>query len=263
MSLAQATAVKIKNLRSQGHSVPEISRECQVPKSTVSRHVKGTDILPEYYPRWLERRNASKIISERNWKLAFQKAEQVMPASLTKKELALIAASLYWAEGAKRDFSFSNTDPEMIKVFISILKNIFQIKNEDLKISIRIYEDLDKTDCLRYWSGITGVILDHNTSVNVLKGSKKGKLQYGMCRIRVRRSGLLLKEFFAIIRRISEFTSLSSRTVIRKARTSTQGFYLTGLLGHFPAPQAAKTRQFRGIEIAPVVQWTEQGTPKP
>lgn len=211
MRLNPYNILKIRTLRKKGYSVPEISRQYRFSKSTVLRHIEGVKISPQYYQRWLNRRNASKIISERNWSIASQKAEQRI-GYLTEKDLAIVGASLYWAEGSKRDFSFSNTDPEMIKVFIYILRKIFRVSKEDLKISLRIYEDLDKNICLRHWSNITGVKLDSKTSIDILKGSKNGKLVYGMCRIRVKKGGLLLNELFSIVKRIDSLISPHSLT---------------------------------------------------
>ena len=142
-----------------------------------------------------------------------------------------MGVSLYWAEGAKRDFTFSNTDAEMIKIFVYILKKVFRIKDEDLKISLRIYEDLDKNTCLRYWSKITGIKLGKNTSIDVLKGKKKGKLEYGMCRIRAKKSGLLLKEFFAIIKRVINLTSPHS-SMDKNKRLLSSGSKFDSWWGH-------------------------------
>jgi hypothetical protein len=192
--------------RQQGLSIPEISRLHLVPKSTVLRWVKDVRILPKYHARWLERRNASKIISKKNWELATTRADTLIKR-IDDHMLALVAATLYWAEGSKKDFSISNTDPVMIKTFLNILRKVFSVKDDDIKVSLRIYEDLDKKACLKFWSEITKVTLDERTSINVLKGSKRGKLKYGMCRVRVRKGGLLLKEFFAIINRVDKLMS--------------------------------------------------------
>ncbi len=197
---------RIKRLRVTGHSISEISKECGISPATASRYMRGITIKKQHLKRWLERRNASKIMSERNWDRAREAANSLV-SKLTRKELSLIGVSLYWAEGAKRDFMFSNTDSRMVRVFVTILKDIFQVSNDDLKISLRIYEDLNKKACLTFWSQITGINLTtRKTSVDVLKGSKRGKLKYGMCRIRVRKSSLLLKKFSAIIDKIVEET---------------------------------------------------------
>lgn len=192
---------KIRRLRATGHSISEISKECRISPATASRYIRGIAIEKRHLNRWLERRNASKIISERNWGTARIAAEQNIK-NLNDKDLRLFITALYWAEGAKKDFSFFNSDPRMIRIFVRILKKIFSVKDADFKISIRIYEDLNRESCLRYWSRITGIRLGGDTSVEAIKGKKRGKLEFGMCRVRIRRGGLLLKEFSATIERV-------------------------------------------------------------
>jgi hypothetical protein len=204
--LLKNTIEEIIDNRKKGLSVPELSRMFEVSKSTILRHVKGVGILPEYRQRWLDRRNASKIISERQQVLAKNKANWLM-GELNDQSLALIASSLYWAEGAKKDFSLTNSDPEMIKVFILILQKVFKVKIEDIKISIRLYDDLIIEDAINFWSGIVGIDLHNHVSINILNGKKKGKLKYGMCRVRVKKAGLLFKTIFAINKRVVEVVS--------------------------------------------------------
>lgn len=201
MRLSGKTSSAIQGLRKRGYSIPEISRALQVSKSTAFRYVQGVAISSRYYPRWLERRNASRMMSERNWDFAARKARRSV-RTVTEKELKLIGAFLYWAEGSKNDFGFSNTDPAMVRMFSHILRSVFSVREEDLKVSLRIYEDLDRGRCLRFWSQVTGIRLTRRTSIDVLRGNKKGKLKYGMCRIRVRRGGLLLKELVSIIKQV-------------------------------------------------------------
>ncbi len=201
MSISQSQIEKIIDMRKHGYSIPEISVAIAVSKSTVTRYAKPIAILPEYFSRWQNRKNTSKILSERNWSFAKNMAENRL-ISLDQKDLLLIGASLYWAEGSKKDFSFCNTDPQMISVFIAILRKVFQVKDQDLRISIRVYEDLDQVKCIKFWSNVTGVDLQNNLSINILKGKKLGKLQYGMCRIRVKKGGQFLKNFVAINNRV-------------------------------------------------------------
>ena len=162
--------------------------------------------LPEHINRWLQRRNASQIISEKQLNLANQKAIGLV-SKLNDESLALTCAALYWAEGAKKDFSFTNSDPEMIKVFIVCIKRLFNVNNEDVRISIRMYEGMDRGDSIDFWSKIVGFELKNNVSINIVKGRKVGKLKYGMCRVRVKKAGLLLKTLFAINKRVSNIIS--------------------------------------------------------
>lgn len=126
-----------------------------------------------------------------------------MVGSLTAKEKLIFLSALYWGEGSKRDFSLTNTDPELIKVFVEGLNGILGIKAEDFRVSIRIYEDLDKEKCLTFWSGITGVPVKKFVNVDILKGKKSGKLKYGMCRLRIRKGGNMLKYLIALKREVT------------------------------------------------------------
>jgi len=204
--ISQEAKHNIFVLRESGHSIPEISDTLKISKSTVLRYAESVIIKPEFKQRLLDRRNASKIISERAWVNARQKAMELVN-NVTEKEQILIACVLYWAEGNKKDLIFTNTDASMVAVFMDTLRTVFQIKDADFKISIRMYEDLNKEKCINFWSSITKINLQGNVSINMLKGKKKGKLEYGMCRVRVKKGGLLLKTIFAINKRICSIIS--------------------------------------------------------
>lgn len=194
---------KIKFLRTQGYSLPEISQAVNVPKTTVFYHIKGVKVLPEYIDQWLGKRGGSKKLKILKEKSALEEGKKIVGA-LTNKEKMLFLAALYWGEGSKGDFGLSNTDPRLIKLFVECLKDVFAIENERLRISVRIYEDLDREKCLSFWSEIVGVPKEKFVNVNVLIGKKKGKLEYGMCRVRVIKGGDLLKKITGINKAVFE-----------------------------------------------------------
>ena len=201
--LTPETIKKIHKLRRKGLSLNEIKAEIPVGYGTVFRYIQGVQILPKYRKWWFGKRGGSikrKIIAENE---AQKKASTVI-RNLSNKEKLILLASIYWAEGTKKDFDLSNTDPEMIKVFVYGLEKILGIPKSSLRISIRTYEDLDKQKCLAYWSKIVGVSPENFVNVDVLKGKKNGKLSYGMCRIRIRKGGNMLKYMAALKRRIIE-----------------------------------------------------------
>ena len=200
--ITKRTKQSLKRLRMLGFSIPEISWQSGISRSSVFRLVRNTAILPSYLERLKSRRNAAKIMSEQD-RVRAERNASMRISTIGDDALAIMAASLYWAEGSKRDFSFCNSDPLMISTFLYVLRKVFQIGDESIVISIRIYEDLDRIQCLKFWSAITKIGLGKGTSVTVLKGSKAGKLPYGMCRVRIRKGGLLLKEFSAIINRVN------------------------------------------------------------
>lgn len=196
-ALSKDTVLKIKHLRSLGKSLPEISRELSVPKTTVFRYIKNVEILPEYISLWESKRSGSKHKKLLKEQQAFSDGQKTV-GNLSTKEKMLFACAIYWGEGSKKDFGLSNTDPELIKTFINILRNDFNIHDDRLRISIRIYEDMDRDKCLNFWSQVVRIEKEKFTNVDVLFGKKKGKLEYGMCRVRVIKGGDLLKQIKGI-----------------------------------------------------------------
>lgn len=204
--LAKNSIEKVKSLRSQGYSLPEISALTQVPKTTVYRYIKGVTVLPEFLVMWGGKRGGSKKRKVKKEMEALKKG-QALVQTLSKKEKMLYTAALYWAEGSKKDFGLSNTDPELIKVYITILRDVFGISNDRLRVSLRLYEDLDKETCLSFWEKIVGIPKEKFVNVNVLVGKKAGKLKHGMCRIRVAKGGDILKQIMGINKAVSLYLS--------------------------------------------------------
>lgn len=192
---------KIKLLRQKGYSLPEIKKEVQVGHGSVFRYIQGVEILPEYKQIWHSKRGGSLKRMKIAEKKAGEKAESFFP-SLNLKEKAIFLAALYWGEGTKKDFSFSNSDPKMIKVFVRGLKEVFNIDKNRLRVSVRIYKDLDRNRSLDFWSKITGISAKRFMNVNILDGKKKGKLLYGMCRVRIIKGGDVLKYVLALKNRV-------------------------------------------------------------
>lgn len=196
-------AQEIIQLRQQGYSIPEISNLVPVSKTTILRYVHGVEILPEYLKNWAGKRGGSKKKKLIKLEKAFEDGKKIV-GEMSKKEKLLFLSALYWAEGSKKDFSLSNTDPGLIKVFISGIRDCLGIDDSRIRISIRLYEDLDPEICLTFWSSITEIPKDDFVNIDVLVGKKKGKLKYGMCRVRVLKGGDILKKIMGINKAIYE-----------------------------------------------------------
>jgi hypothetical protein len=193
----------VKKLRSKGWSLPEIYKETGLGYGSIFRYVKGVKISPRYINAWRGKRGGSIKRKERLEMQAYKKAKEKIVDLNTKEKLLFITA-LYWGEGGKRDFNFTNSDPEMIKLFVSCLKKILKINLNEVRVSIRIYEDLDREKSLDYWSKIIDIPTNKFVNVDVLKGKKVGKLKYGLCRIRIRKGGNVLKYLQALKKRVLE-----------------------------------------------------------
>ncbi|MCL5407095.1 MAG: hypothetical protein M1429_01190 [Patescibacteria group bacterium] len=202
--------IKAIELRKQGYSYNEIKKIVpNLSKSTLSSWVKNVELSYSQKQRILSRvKNglakarikgawANKIKSKIRIKNISQEAQKEF-AKLAKKSLFLIGMSLYWAEGSKKNrrFEFINSDPEMISLMMRWLREICQIRNDQIIIRIYIHEFYKNENCEKFWAEITGLSLD-NFASTVYKPTphliKRNKDYKGCCRIEVRGSELFWK----------------------------------------------------------------------
>lgn len=187
---------RIVQLRKRGHSLPEIRNVTGHGKATIFKYIQNVEIHPRFIERWNNRRKSSISRMIENQRKARIEAETTI-REITRKDKILIIGCLYWAEGNKKDFSLSNTDPVLIKTFVKYLSEI-GVKKNDLRVTIRVYEDINIKKACKFWARVVGISVNKIRNVNILKGKKKGKLKYGMCRIRVTKGSYFLKLLRAI-----------------------------------------------------------------
>jgi hypothetical protein len=188
---------KIIELRKEGQSIGEIARLFRRSKATVSKYIKGVTFSESGNKIWESKRFPSKHKSKEDWKKASQKSSLLIQ-KLSSRDYLIILACLYWGEGNKKNLSLINSDPKLILVFIKSLK-IIGVKQSDLKVSVRIFQDLDKEKVLNFWSNLTGVSVDKFSETDVIQSDKVGKLEYGMCRVRVAKAGQYFKLIMSVI----------------------------------------------------------------
>ena len=68
-----------------------------------------------------------------------------------------------------------------------------------LKISLRLYENISPTKAIAFWANNLGVSERSISSIQIVPGNKIGKLEYGMCRIRVKKSSSYFKLLMSMI----------------------------------------------------------------
>lgn len=216
-ALTRIQVSRIIHLRERGHSLPEIKRITGHGYGTVFKYIQGIKILPQFEEFWRNKRKSSIFRAIQQQKQAQEEAKKLLK-KISKRDKIIIAVCLYWAEGSRGDLSLSNTDPTLIKTFIDGLKEL-GIGEERLSINLRIYEDLDQKKVCNFWSKVVGVPKEKIMYVNILKGKKKGKLKYGMCRVRVIRGAYFLKLLDAL-KDIIIKNDMSPRSSTERTRVS-------------------------------------------
>lgn len=200
--------IEAQNLRRDGLSYSEILKKVTVSKSTLSLWLREVGLSKTQKQQLTEKRLAAIIrggATKRSQrlgrsKLILNKAESEI-GMLSKRELWLIGTALYWGEGSKQKeynpsvgVQFSNSDPEMIKVFLLWLKKCCLIKEDDIYFEIYIHDTFEnKTKEVRkFWSEVTGYPLSRFPKIyfkhNLIKGRREKVLYYGLLRVKVRTS---------------------------------------------------------------------------
>ena len=192
-------------LREKGKSYNEINKLLGVPKSTLSIWLKGIEISPEAKRelwndgrrKWAEN---FAIYNKKRSEIALESArfnQNVASRTighLTKRELLLVGAALYWAEGDKKDrwnIRFCNSDPAIIKVMMDFFKKICYVKKNKFRAEIQIHPNIVEKETKVYWSKITGIPTSQfiKTQIAISKSSKfkrpANKLPYGTLRIKI------------------------------------------------------------------------------
>jgi len=190
-ALTRTQVSRIIHFRERGYSLPEIKRITGHGYGTVFKYIQGIKILPQFEEFWRSKRKSSIFRALQQQKQAQGEAKKLLK-KINKRDKIIIATCLYWAEGSKGDLSLSNTDPTLVKTFVNGLKEL-GIGKERLSINLRIYEDLDQKKVCNFWSKVVGIPKERIMYVNILKGKKKGKLKYGMCRVRIIKGAYFLK----------------------------------------------------------------------
>lgn len=199
-------------MRQSGHSLKEISKKLKISKSTASIWMKKQKINSVGMKRLsnliIKGREKSKIVLREKKKNRIKQIEKecsvlVKKKNFKKDELKLILSLLYWCEGSKTDrrVIFINSDPNLVRSFIELLRKSFSIDENKMKAVLHLHEYHNKKIMLKYWANITSIKLSNITIYNKKNSGKRKKDNYKGC-ISVRYGdSKVLDEIMLIIKR--------------------------------------------------------------
>ncbi len=189
---------KIFILRKKSRSYREIAATLGVSKSTVaywlsqdpsSKKVKEVLTIKN---NALSRVRIQKIIStsRRKWaawaESARSEAKEIFP-TLCKNPLFISGTMLYWGEGDSKidnPLRFSNTDPRMVGVYVTFLKQVLCVQPEKIRMGLILYHDLDESKTKNFWQAVAGLPEENFMKTQFIKGSHPTKrLAHGICMV--------------------------------------------------------------------------------
>lgn len=187
---------ELKKMRKRGFSIPELVEKFSIPKTTVWHHVHNIRILPKYLPILKAKRGGSTKRKQKNLEEARKKAQTLLQGH--NRDVVIAIAMLYWGEGSKKRCEFINSDEKIIESYLVVLREVFNVPENDIKPIMRIFSGMKREECLNHWSRVTK-IPRYKFIVRFNDGGTKGRTRYGMCRIVVRKGSNILKLIHSLI----------------------------------------------------------------
>lgn len=192
-----------RHLRQQGLTYSEIIAELggDIPKTTIQYWVRDIKLTTAQKARikqkeleaqaegrlkaaeWHREQKRKRLQAAEDW--AAPIAKQV---SQERNALMLMAAALWLGDGSKEDgiLEFSNSNPQIISGWLSILRTHFEIDEGKLACQILINQDMPEQEYKEFWSTLTQIPLDrfHKSSIDKRISRIKREGYKGVCKVR-------------------------------------------------------------------------------
>ena len=188
----------LKNDRRCGMSINALMRKYKIPKTSVWHHIKDIKLSQHQKNLLHANQGGSRERKQDDLRKADIEARRLLKNVTISKVAPVIFGALYWAEGHKKSFVFTNTDERMIRIFLKILRNYWNVGNNKIDLLIRITNNMDAISCIKHWKQATKLPLK-NIRVNINNKQNKSKTKYGVCRITIKKGSYGLKVTHAII----------------------------------------------------------------
>lgn len=201
-------------LRLSGKSYTEIQKILGTAKSTLSSWLSRTIIADKHIKqialRAKQKSFAGLLKHNKNQTLhAIQRTTEIRRKAknevdtLDDKNLLVLGAALYWAEGYKRPMvrngrtltshavSLTNSDSVLIRAFLRFLRGYCAVPEEKIKASLRIFPHQNEHEILSFWQRETGISRERfgKTYRGISKASAHkrpfNRLPYGIIQVHV------------------------------------------------------------------------------
>ena len=172
-------------LRKRGKSYSKISKELDVPKSTLSNWFSDINWSKLIKVDLTKKANyiARKRLRSYNkkqkifWEAWREQARQQARDSFSKLKsnpLFISGIMIYWGEGDSKiensHVRISNTNPDMIRLFNLFLRIICEVPKEKIKMAMILYPYLNESKCKNFWSKTSGISQNQFTKTQFIKG---------------------------------------------------------------------------------------------
>ena len=149
-----------RELRAQSWTLQEIADELGVAKGSVSVWVRDVDFVPKPRNRGHSSHQPHPLHVKKLAEIERCKAEaEAVVGPLTDRDLRMFVLGLYAGEGSKtgRSVSMANTNPVLLRCFITWLRREFEIDESRLRVKLYLHEGLDLDVSTTHWSSLLDI----------------------------------------------------------------------------------------------------------
>ena len=149
-----------RNLRAQSWTLQAIADELGVAKGSVSVWVRDVDFVPKPRDRGHSNHQPHPLHVKKLAEIERCKAEaEAVVGPLTDRDLRMSILGLYAGAGSKteRSVSMANTNPVLLRCFITWLRCEFEIDESRLRVKLYLHEGLDLDVSMTHWSGLLDI----------------------------------------------------------------------------------------------------------
>jgi hypothetical protein len=211
--------LEARKLRRKGKSIGFIANKIGVSKSSASIWCGDITLTKEQRDKLIKNdkkggavgraiANRNKVIERLDRLEKYKYIGRKMVGSISKRDLLILGIALYWGEGNKkgRRLIFSNSDPEMIKIWIRWLRECLNLSINDMSCNVGINQIHRHrvASVEKYWSEISGIPLTEFRKVSLkkvkaMKVYENPEEHFGTLCIRVKRSTNLNYQMLGLI----------------------------------------------------------------
>lgn len=215
--------VEARRLRKEeGIAVGKIAKELGVSKGSISYWVRDIELTKEQKAKLIVRSGYNRYqgsIAVKEKYLQIRKEAQKKGRDKVKNnqasDLYKAGCLLYWAEGGKtvNHIDFTNSDIEMMKVFVKFLRECMNVGNDDITIRLNCHlnngltiEEIENFWLMELGNLSRGCLRKHTIQYGD-KSRGVRKLKYGICSVRVC-NVKIIQEIFGAIQAMFNFDNL-------------------------------------------------------
>ncbi len=179
-------------MRTEGLSFKMIAKILAISNSTSHLWLKDIKLSNEALLKLKDSQQKGRLKGQQTIKLKAQSIDSNI-LNLVKKDLAkiklapalskLLCAFLYWGEGekSKNTLAFTNSDPKMVKLFLTFLRQGFNINEGKLSVFLHLHSYHNQKLQITFWSRVCTIPKSKFHVYNKVNFGKYKKDNYPGC----------------------------------------------------------------------------------